>query len=55
MSNDLLHKITNVILDNFVSDPEGEFLINSKWHSAKWGCDTIEHILTEIEEELYDE
>ena len=36
------------IEDYFEENPDGEFLINGKWYIPLFGCDTIQHLIDEL-------
>jgi len=51
-------KVVKAILDNY--EPikpraallgAGAQIVNGQWYLPKWGCDTLQHILDELEKE----
>ena len=51
--------VSRLVRDHFLPAPKipsgeyvGEFLIGGKWYVSRWGCDTVQKLLDDLQEEL---
>ena len=45
--------IKNIILNSLCecSSGDGTFVLDGKWYAPKYGCDTLDHIIDDLQEE----
>lgn len=49
----LREEVLEVIKNNFIQFDDGEFLVEGKYYVPKYGCDTLGHLIDDIEDLMH--